>query len=309
MIIGIDVGGANLKIVTEHEITIHYCPLWKDTSIQTILNQYNRENTVAAVVMSGELADCFSDKNSGITYIFNEINALFPHAYFYGTDGFFHQEPVRELAAANWLVSADFLRKRYPDAILVDIGSTTTDIIPLGEFNNLRYRTDLTRLQQGFLIYTGILRTPIYAVTDSVHIGMIKTPISSEFFATTADAWLLSGKINENQFTCDTADGAGKTFLDCSRRLARIVCCDLTELTQDQITTMACEIVENQIEFICSSVEKIQKLYPTDTIIIAGIGAPLLYQALDAVPLYKEIGESADALPAFAAREVFIRNR
>lgn len=309
MTIGIDVGGANLKIITKTGLHIHYCPLWKKAPIQDIMKSYCSETEVAAVVMSGELADCFSDKNTGISHIVKEINAVFKEAYFYGTDGLFHQEPVRELAAANWLVSADYLKERYPDAILVDIGSTTTDIIPLGEFTNLKYQTDLARLQHGFLLYTGILRTPVYAVTKFVHVGMNKTPISSEFFATTADAWLLSGKINKNLFICDTADGAGKTFLDCSRRLARIVCCDLIELSSDQIVAMASEIVEKQIEFICSSVKNIQKLYPTDTIITAGIGAPLLSHALGAVPLFIELGEYADALPALAVREVLLRNR
>ncbi len=309
MTIGIDVGGANIKIATKTKVHIHYCPLWKEAPIQHLIKSYATFEETAAVVMSGELADCFADKNEGITYIVQEIKAVFPYAYFYGIDGCFHQESVRELAAANWLVSADYLKEFYPDAIFVDIGSTTTDIIPLMDFFNLKYQTDLTRLQHGFLLYTGILRTPIYAVTDSVHIETRKTPISSEYFATTADAWLVSGKINESLYTCETADGAGTTFLDCSRRLARIVCCDFNELPQEQIVAIAHEIVQKQTEQICASIAKIQNIYQTDTIIVAGIGAPLLSHALGAVSLKKELLDYADAFPSFAVREVFLRNK
>ena len=65
----------------------------------------------------------------------------------------------RKLAAANWLASADFLREKYPDALLLDIGSTTADFIPLSRFSSLKGLSDLARLQKGYLVYTGMLRT------------------------------------------------------------------------------------------------------------------------------------------------------
>ena len=101
--IGIDVGGANLKIVDGKNVRIHYCPLWRESNLAEILRQYQGEE--AAVVMSGELADGFFNKTEGIRYIVDAVRKTFPDALFYGTDGQFHTEACPELAAANWLAS------------------------------------------------------------------------------------------------------------------------------------------------------------------------------------------------------------
>ena len=59
--IGIDVGGANVKIVDDHGVHIHYCPLWEHAPITAHLDTYaSLPDDGAVVVMSGELADCFS---------------------------------------------------------------------------------------------------------------------------------------------------------------------------------------------------------------------------------------------------------
>ena len=62
--IGIDIGGANLKVVDQEGAHIHYCPLWKMTPITDILRIYSDEEHVA-VVMSGEQADCFVSTEEG----------------------------------------------------------------------------------------------------------------------------------------------------------------------------------------------------------------------------------------------------
>ncbi|MBN1167993.1 MAG: H4MPT-linked C1 transfer pathway protein [Methanospirillaceae archaeon] len=307
--LGIDIGGANLKIITDNGMYLHYCPLYRDAPLQEIIQNYATGTDSAAVVMSGELADCFPDKDAGISHIVNRVKDILPHACFYGIDGLFHTKPGRMLAAANWLASADFLKEIYPRALFVDIGSTTTDIIPLPHFFHLKNQTDLTRLQNGFLVYTGILRTPVSAVTGTLLIGGIPTPVSSEYFATTADAWLVSGKINESLYTCETADKAGTTSPDGMRRLARVVCCDLRELSPDQIREIADEIISKQVQLIAKAVDRIKKTFNIDQIITAGIGAPLLSHILGAVPLKDTLGEYADALPAYAVREVFLRNQ
>src|SRR5512137_2580485 len=153
--IGIDVGGANLKVVDDAGVHIHYCPLWEQAPITSLLRPYAvTSGPSAAVVMSGELADCFENKREGISFIVTKVTRAFPEARFYGTDARFHDRAVPQLAAANWLASADYLRSLHPDAILLDIGSTTADIIPLNRFDCLTGLTDTRRLQAGFLVYT-----------------------------------------------------------------------------------------------------------------------------------------------------------
>ena len=65
--------------------------------------------------------------------------------------------------------------------MFVDIGSTTTDIIPIGRFEELKGLTDLDRLQQGYLIYTGLLRTSVPCLIRSVLLDGVPTPVSSEY--------------------------------------------------------------------------------------------------------------------------------
>ena len=306
--IGIDVGGANLKIVNDLGVHIHYCPLWEGAPIASLLAPYvTSVPDSAAVVMSGELADCFSDKMEGISFIVDAIKKTFLSCRFYGTDGLFHNRAVPQLAAANWLASAAFLRGEYPDAVLVDIGSTTADIIPLGRFEDLKGLTDLRRLQKGYLLYTGMLRGNIATLLPSVMINGKKTPTSSEYFAASADVHLALGHITENDYTVDTPDRKEKTKGASLKRLARVVCADLDEIGESGALQIARQFWETQRMLIGSQVERIVAEARAGEIIVAGIGASLFARDLKGTDLNKKLGEAAGALPAFAVREIAIR--
>lgn len=306
--IGIDVGGANLKVVCGNRAYIHYCPLWKHAPITSVLKQYVTEHdAMAAVVMSGELADCFQNKMDGISFIVDAVKNAFPVAFFYGTDGTFHDHAVPQLAAANWLASADYLRERYPGSVLLDIGSTTADIIPLARFESLKGLTDLMRLQKGYLRYTGMLRGNIATLLQSVMLDHSDTPVSSEYFAGSADAHLVLGHITPSQYTCDTPDGKEKTRTAALRRLSRVVCADLDELGTDGAYQIAAQFWAKQRALICDQVHRVAAETSARDIIVAGIGAGLFSAELGGSDLTRELGSCADALPAFSVREVALR--
>jgi probable H4MPT-linked C1 transfer pathway protein len=306
--IGIDVGGANLKVVDNHGAHIHYCPLWENAPITSLLDQYvTAPDDRAAVVMSGELADCFSDKMEGISFIVGAVKKAFPHARFYGTDGQFHEGAVPQLAAANWLASAAYLRDEYPDAVLLDIGSTTADIIPLYRFDDLKGLTDLERLQAGYLLYTGMLRGNIATLLQSVLLNGTKTPVSSEYFAGSADAHLVLGHITADDYTCDAPDRKEKTKEASLKRLARVVCADLDEIGTDGAYQIAAQFWEIQRTLICGQVLRIAAESRAGEIIVAGIGAPLFAWELDGTDLTEKLGPVAGALPACAVREIAMR--
>lgn len=301
--IGIDVGGANLKVVDDAGVHIHYCPLWDHAPLRDLLLPYATGNAdPAAVVMSGELADCFENKRAGISFIVSEVRKAFPCSLFYGVDAQFHDGAVPQLAAANWLASADFLRTLHPDAVLLDIGSTTADIIPLNRFSSLIGMTDTKRLQAGYLIYTGMLRTGIANLIRSVDLAGVATPVSTEYFATSADAHLVLGHITPDQYTCDTPDRKEKTRLASLRRLARVVCADLHEIGSEGAEQIAGQFWAVQRDLICGQVKKVATETAAQEIIVAGIGAPLFSAELDGTDLSCELGPAADALPAFAVR-------
>lgn len=307
--IGIDVGGANVKFATGSGVHTIYCPLWKGAPLRDILSRYRDEGRDgAAVVMSGELADCFSTKNEGIAWIVRTVREVFPGALFFGTDGRFHDSPTPALAAANWFAAAVYLHSLYPGGLLVDMGSTTTDIVPLSSPGSLRGLTDLVRLQEGYLLYTGLLRTPIPAVIRNVPIHGVQTPVSSEYFATSADAHLVLGHIRGEEYTCDTPDGQGKDRDSCLRRLARVVCADLPEIGEEGAIAIAASFWETQREMVRHAVQKVRQASGADPVIAAGTGSRLLVPLLGARDLESDLGDAASALPAHAVREVMIRN-
>ncbi|MGB9177241.1 MAG: hydantoinase/oxoprolinase family protein, partial [Methanoregula sp.] len=197
-----------------------------------------------------------------------------------------------------------YLRAWHPDAVLVDIGSTTADIIPLNRFDSLLGMTDIKRLQTGYLIYTGMLRTSVATLLRSVDLAGVRTPVSTEYFATSADVHLVLGHIIPERYSCDTPDRKEKTCIASLRRLARVVCADLDEIGTGGAQQVAEQFWSVQRDMICSQTKKIADSSGAKEIIVAGIGAPLFSRELGGTDLTCELGPVADALPAFAVREV-----
>ncbi|MDD1655996.1 MAG: H4MPT-linked C1 transfer pathway protein [Methanomicrobiales archaeon] len=307
--IGIDVGGANLKLVDGKGVTVHSCPLWQDAPLEDLLRVYRRDHPdpAAGVVMSGELADCFRTKMEGIRWIVDTVRRVYPDAQFYGTDGKFHDGAVPHLAAANWLAAAGWLREGYPNAVWVDMGSTTTDIIPLGNFDALLGLTDLLRLQRGYLVYTGLLRTPVAMQLARVTLQGRPTPLAAEHFAIAADAHLVLGNITHDQYTCDAPDRGEKTVEGALRRLARMVCADLDEIHVAGAREIAQQFWEAQLHAIRRGVAMVKKTGGIREEIASGIGSALLARELPAEDLRHALGPVSDALPAHAVREVAVR--
>jgi len=305
-VIGIDVGGANVKIAIEDAVHIHYCPLWEHAPLSDIFAPYAGQP--AAVVMSGEQADSFASKEAGIAFIVGAVRAIFPQALFYGMDGAFHTHAMPQLSAANWLVSADFLRTRHPDAVLVDMGSTTTDIIPLTDFDHLRGMSDLRRLQTGYLVYSGLLRTPVASLVRSLVVEGTETLVSSERFAIAADVHRALGHITEDRYTVPTPDNGGSSVDASLQRLARMVCADLHEIGRDAALDIARQVWDAQKSQIASQVVRVAKARGATSILTAGIGSPVIAKAVGGTDLGEELGIWSDAFPAFAVREVALRN-
>jgi len=303
------VGGANLKLVGGSGATVHYCPLWEGDSLGDLLRGYRKQHndTAAAIVMSGELADCFPSRMDGIRWIVETVRGVYPDARFYGTDGKFHDGAVPQLAAANWLAAADWLREEYPHAVWVDMGSTTTDVVPLGNFEGLRGLTDLLRLQRGYLVYTGLLRTPVAMQLSTVTLQGRPTPVAAEHFAIAADAHLVLGNITSEGYTCDAPDRGEKTVEGALRRLSRVVCADLDEIRAAGAHEVARQFRDAQLHAIRRAVAAAKKTGGIREVIASGIGSGLLAQELPAADLREPLGPVADALPAHAVREVALR--
>ncbi|MBI5955883.1 MAG: hypothetical protein HY871_02675 [Chloroflexi bacterium] len=215
--------------------------------------------------MTAELADVFCSKREGVLFVLESIAAAFPDCPIYALSlaGEFvalaeaRTRPL-DFAAANWLATALFLARQYPNCLLVDVGSTTTDIIPIlnGGVAGLG-RTDLDRLLAGELVYTGVLRTHLAAIVRRVPVRGRLCPVSAEYFAISGDVHLILGHIQPADYTCSTPDGRPPTAEYARERLARLVCADLELLSPAEVDEMAYYIHHQQLRQIEESMHQV----------------------------------------------------
>jgi probable H4MPT-linked C1 transfer pathway protein len=320
-IIGWDVGGANIKAARiEHRgsdavVFQRALPMWRElhrlpSVLAEAADTLGRVPTMA-VTMTAELADCFATKREGVASVLEAFRRAFPDAdaWVYGSDGKFRRpeiasrEPLR-VAAANWMASATIAAQAFPDALFVDVGTTTTDIIPIvGGTVVARGKTDPARLRSGELIYTGAVRTPVCAVVRSVPIRGRRHRVAAEHFAIVGDAHLWRGAIHEADYTCDTPDGRGRTRQDAGARLARVVCADLEMIGERSIDDIAEHIARRQQLQIAGGIRQVMRRLgdrAPRTAVIAGQGAFLARKAAHAAGL--EVCDLADVMGADGSR-------
>lgn len=210
---GWDIGGAHLKVVRcnnqgelLHALELP-CPLWRGKealrkAIRLAVDTLNNELDQQLITMTGELADCFVDRASGVSEILACIAEYFPtdRVSVFSSNGWLSQEEARthwdKVASMNWLASAQLAASNYPAGLLIDCGSTTTDIITLNQSQpQLTAYDDQGRLKSGELLYTGVIRTPLMAIGKKLPFRGQWQTITAELFATTGIAggcWIKS---------------------------------------------------------------------------------------------------------------------
>lgn len=295
--LGLDIGGANLKAADCFGYTRRLSfPLWKKPhELTEALRQLVREAPAIdgiAATMTGELADCFKTKREGVLHIFNAVEsaAAGRQVYVYQLNGEFasvtsaRNEPLLS-AASNWHALARFSTRFVSDfpSILVDVGSTTTDIVPISSEGPLTAsKTDTDRLLRGELVYLGDGRTPIAAITPVLPYRNEMCPVAAEFFATTADVAILLGHMPEQLTVCDTADGRPLTKRYCRDRLARMVCAD-GETFSDYDALQAARFIWNQLaQRISNKLFHVSSDLPAQltSILLCGSGESLATEAV-----------------------------
>lgn len=296
-----DIGGANLKVADGQGYTDHRAfPLWKQpeklaASLAEMIAAAPPAEHIA-ITMTGELADCYETKAEGVQSIVEAAQqaAGQKHLSVYLVDGRLvePQEAVANpllAAATNWHALASFAA-RYVDqspALLIDLGTTTCDIIPIIEGKPATLGlTDPERLAAGELVYTGVERTPLFALVDAFRLAGKPTPLAPELFATTADAYVLLGDLPEEEYNTDTADGRPRTMRFAHARIARSICADASTMSLGEATQAAKLVRQTQQDQISRAiqqvVERLQK--PPTEIIISGRGEFLLEAVIAALP-------------------------
>lgn len=272
-IVGLDIGGANLKLADLHQqaLTLPFA-LWKspeqlETQIRRALQQFPSAGQIA-LTMTGELADCFASKAEGVKFIAQSVlNAAgsVPVLVWQTAGEFVDPDTAIQFpeltAAANWHALATWAARATAPAgtgLLLDMGSTTVDILPLKDGHAIpRGQTDFTRLQSGELVYTGGRRTPLMAIASEIVLDGLPVPLAAEYFATTQDLYLLTGQIPEDPTNRDTADNRPADISHARQRLARMVCCDADDLSSSQFDQLLDQFITAQQQQIRNGIKKV----------------------------------------------------
>ncbi|MEM8734400.1 MAG: hydantoinase/oxoprolinase family protein [Planctomycetota bacterium] len=342
-VLGIDVGGANIKFATSAGLTqSRPFPMWKDAdrlseTLLEMVSEVDWQPNCVAVTMTGELADCFETRTEGVRHIVEHTAAAFDGLapYFYSVDGTWLSSSgaltnLLVLAASNWHALASWaadwlaredeaLGKRLQTAVLVDIGSTTVDIIPIREGRVITLsRTDHERLVANELVYTGIERTPVPAILQSVVLNGKSVRLMAERFADSHDAYLWLGLVEEEPDVVDTADGRSRTRGNAAGRLARLIGEDRATVDKLHLDAIANQTVERQTETLVDAIKLVAEAcsvaHEDLRILFSGHAGPLESRIRERLPI-RETWSLRDVLgpelsrcaPAYAVAKLLER--
>jgi (4-(4-[2-(gamma-L-glutamylamino)ethyl]phenoxymethyl)furan-2-yl)methanamine synthase len=289
---GLDVGGAHLKVaVVENGRTIAVqqfrCRLWLgleklETALRKAAPLLSRADEFA-ITMTGELSDVFPDRITGVqTIVARMANEFGPKAQFWmGPRGFGSADDARthprDVGSTNFLATAALAARTHPEALLIDFGSTTADIIPVCHgAAAVTGLTDAIRQSTGELVYTGFTRTAVMGVVTRAPFKGEWVTFAREHLATMADIRRILGTDLTEFDQHATADGNDKTIASSTVRLARMLGRDAAEGTAADWHTVASYVREEQLRSIHDGALQVLSRMPlpeTAPVIAAGIGA------------------------------------
>ena len=327
-IIGWDIGGAHVKAARaragriEAVVERACAPHAGLASLETAIRDALRELGGSArhrITMTAELSDAFEDRTQGVISVAaiaaREIGAT-DVSFYAGAAGLAPRGAVRDhaaaIASANWRVSAELAAQRRRDALFIDMGSTTTDLIPVSSGRiAARGASDAERLAVGELAYAGFSRGAPQAYCGRAPVGGAWTPLVNEAFATMADVRRVLGDLDEGDCRADlgpTADGRPKTAAAARARLARLIGADADSLDPEAIRVLADFLARAQLRSIEDQIAAIRSrgtLAPDAPFIGAGVGRMLvarLARAFDRDYLdFADFLAASDAVRAAAA--------
>jgi probable H4MPT-linked C1 transfer pathway protein len=315
-VVGWDLGGAHLKAArldptgSVERVMQLPCPLWQGLPhLEEALGQAKAAlgpAPIHAVTMTGEMVDLFASRSEGVARLVTLMGTRFPDSvvrFYAGLDGFVSPEEAASaglrVASANWMASAELVATRVRDALFVDIGSTTTDLVPVvaGRIS-VRGHDDAGRLLAGELVYSGVVRTPLVALAAEAPFLGDWVPLMAELFATTADVHRLSGHLPENADQHPAADGGDKTPAGSARRLARMIGRDVESVPMTawcRLAAWLARVQSRQLEDACERVLSRVPLPNDAPLVGAGVGRFLTAEL--AARLQRPYLEFAQLLP------------
>ena len=324
MRLAVDIGGANTKAAWFDGELVRTLTrpfeVWRDReALAGVLCEVGAGPAEAvAITMTAELSDAFRTKREGVAFVLDAAEEALgdrPLSVLTTAGELVTVEQARarpwDVAAANWVATALAVANAHPDALLIDVGSTTTDIVPIagGRVAATGYN-DLERLLAGELVYTGALRTNLAAIAPRVPVRGAWCPVASEYFAISADVHLVLGRLAPEAYDCPTPDGRPPTVEFARERIARLVCADVEQLVPGEVDAIAAYLADEQLRQIEAAARRVERqLPPAAPVVRAGSGAFLgrevasrLGRAVAPAPWGEELGPAAALAALLAAR-------
>src|SRR5881296_1655779 len=287
-VLGWDVGGVNTKVARVVRGTVAAAraqpyEIQRDpTALGSLLARLAAEQRVAgaahAVTMTAELSQFFRTKREGVRFVLDAVTAAFPEAdvRVYAADGRFLSvaaariEPLA-VAAANWAATAQLVARSFPEAILIDTGTTTAE-----------------------------------AIAHAVALHGAPVGVSAEGFALAGDVHLWLGSLAPEDYTVPTPDGRPATREFAGERLARVICADRELLDEAAIDAIARSLADAQVGRVSAAIERVARRHPrVACAVVTGLGdfiaaAAARRAGLRVTHLAERLGPAARHAPAAA---------
>jgi len=294
--LGIDIGGAHLKVVgvdrRNKVVFVDYesCAIWEgieklQAKFRNLNNIINNNSVKCGITMSAEMCDNFKNRQRGAEILITECNNLRFNNFFYvSSNEVFTKKPTYEqLISLNWHSIGRFLENKIESCIAIDFGSTTTDFICIKNNKIVnKFTDDYSRINNAELLYTGFTRTPIFGVTDQIDYNKKNLKIIPEFFSNTSDIYRVLGKLDRKIDLDDTADKSRKNITQSLIRLSRSFGFDYKSRNLKKIKVISQQISFIQLNQIFQITLELQKkfLLKNQPVVISGIGQDVLYNYL-----------------------------
>jgi len=302
VVMGWDIGGAHLKAALgiDGRIEKTFCvatPVWTGTDViseamDAICNQCPRVDQ-HRITMTAELVDIFADREQGVLTLIELAETVLAgrSVKFLSAEGLLYaateaRQHAAQIASANWVAAARLAADHYGSGVLVDIGSTTTDLTGF-ESNALIQSgfSDLQRSRARTLIYQGVLRTPVCAWVQEVEFEGHVQGLAAEFFANAADVYRVLEWLPASVDLAETCDGRGKSWSESRDRIARMLLTDARLHSREQWLA------------VCTAMADLQRDRIVEAILVIAAATQLGMQ-------YRELpmldAQASDSLPAAA---------
>lgn len=296
-IFGWDIGGAHVKVARLVGARIDFvaiipCQLWRgpELLVEVLaglcaeLKDLRAPEALHAVTMTGELVDAFADRAAGVAEIAGTFAATVrpPRWRLYAARGAWFdglpagREARLAIASANYSATVRFAAAGLDAGLLVDLGSTTTDVQGFAGARAVEEAVDdFGRLATGELVYLGVVRTPVFHLAPEVSVRDRRRPLIPEYFADLGDAMVIAGRLRPEAIAQPGLDGAGRDVEAARRRLARALGTDADLIGASALDAVAGEVLGHLEQRLLKAIARrrdVLGLAASAPVVGAGIG-------------------------------------